>query len=139
MTIDGGPLNPVCPSGDQCPPQFNQYSGDIEVVADIENQLAVAPDVRALTVYNAPNDFTGQTSLGEWSAIANANKADAVSSSWAVCEQDITATYAQAENTIFEKMAAHGQSVFGASGDRATACSRRCPGSTWPPVSARRR
>ena len=117
VNIDGGPLNVQCPSGDQCPPQFEGYSGDIEVDADIENQLAVAPDVKALTVYNAPNDFTGQTELDEWSAIAQANKADAVSSSWAVCEQDITATYAQAENTIFQKMATQGQSVFGAAGD----------------------
>jgi kumamolisin len=134
VTIDGGPLNPVCPSGDQCPPEFNQYSGDIEVVADIENQLAVAPDVRALTVYNAPNDFTGQTSLDEWSAIANANKADAVSSSWAVCEQDITATYAQAENTIFQKMATQGQSVFGASGDTGAFGCIRSDGHTAPAV-----
>ena len=117
VNIDGGPLNPECPSGDQCPPQFEGYSGDIEVDADIENQLAVAPDVKALTVYNAPNDFTGQTELDEWSAIAKANAADAVSSSWAVCEQDITATYAQAENTIFRQMAAQGQAVFGGDGD----------------------
>jgi len=117
VTIDGGPLNPQCPTGDQCPLQFNQYTGDIEVDADIEMQLAIAPDVNHLIVYNAPNDFTGQTALDEWSAIAKANVADSVSSSWAVCENDITAGYAQAENTIFRQMAAQGQSVFGGSGD----------------------
>ena len=117
VNVDGGPLNPDCPSGDVCPPEFNGYAGDIEVDADIEVQLAVAPDVRQLTVYNAPNDFTGQTELDEYTAIARANAADAVSSSWSVCENDVTAGYAQAENTVFQQMAAQGQSMFGASGD----------------------
>jgi kumamolisin len=117
VTIDGGPLNPRCPTGDQCPLQFNQYTGDIEVDADIEMQLAIAPDVNHLIVYNAPNDFTGQTALDEWSAIAKANVADSVSSSWAVCENDAGSAYVQAENTIFRQMAAQGQSVFGGAGD----------------------
>jgi hypothetical protein len=34
--------------------------------ADIETQLAIAPDVSHLIVYNAPNDFTGQTA--RWAA-----------------------------------------------------------------------
>jgi subtilase family serine protease len=134
VNTDGGPLAPICPTGDQCPPQFEGYSGDIEVDADIENQLAVAPDVKALTVYNAPNDFTGQTELDEWSAIAQANKADVVSSSWAVCEQDITETYAQAENTIFQKMATQGQSVFGAAGDTGAFGCIRSDGTTGAAV-----
>ena len=134
VTVDGGPLAPQCPTGDQCPPQYEGYSGDIEVDADIENQLAVAPDVKALTVYNAPNDYTGQTELDEYSAIAQANKADAVSSSWSVCEQDVTATYAQAENTIFEKMATQGQSMFGAEGDTGAFSCIRSDGTTEPAV-----
>ena len=69
-------------------------------------------------VYNAPNDFTGQTSLDEWGAIANDDKVDSVSSSWAICEQDAGgAGFVLAENTIFQQMAMQGQSVFGASGD----------------------
>jgi subtilase family serine protease len=134
VTVDGGPLAPVCPTGDQCPPDFNGYAGDIEVDADIETQLAIAPDVKALTVYNAPNDFTGQTELDEWNAIAKDNAADAVSSSWAVCEQDVTATYAQAENTIFQKMATQGQSVFGAEGDTGAFSCIRSDGTTGPAV-----
>ncbi|HTQ92751.1 MAG TPA: protease pro-enzyme activation domain-containing protein, partial [Streptosporangiaceae bacterium] len=47
---------------------------------------------------DAPNDFTGQTELDEWTAIAKANVADSVSSSWALCEKDAGAAYAQAEN-----------------------------------------
>jgi len=117
ITVDGGPLAPVCPTGDQCPASFNGYAGDIEVDADIEIQLAVAPDVRRLLVYNAPNDFTGQTELDEYTRIANDDIADVVSSSWSVCENDAGAGYVQAENLIFEQMALQGQSMFGAAGD----------------------
>jgi kumamolisin len=130
VNVDGGPLNPQCPVGDTCPPEFNGYSGDIEVDADIEMQLAIAPDVKNLIVYNAPNDFTGQTALDEWSAIAKANVADSVSSSWAVCENDATAGYVQAENTIFRQMAAQGQSVFGAEGDTGAFSCLRSDGHT---------
>jgi len=118
VNVDGGPINPACPVGDQCPPQFNEFSGDIEVDADIEIELALAPAVKNLVVYNAPNDFTGQTSLDEWGAIANDDRVDSVSSSWAICEQDAGgAGFVLAENTIFQQMAMQGQSVFGGSGD----------------------
>ena len=130
VNVDGGPLNPDCPAGDTCPPNFNGYAGDIEVVADIEMQLAIAPAVKNLIVYNAPNDFTGQTELDEWSAIAKANVANSVSSSWAVCENDATAGYVQAENTIFRQMAAQGQSVFGAEGDTGAFSCIRSDGNT---------
>jgi subtilase family serine protease len=130
VNIDGGPLNVQCPSGDQCPPEFEGYAGDIEVDADIETQLAIAPDVKALTVYNAPNDFTGQTELDEYTAIAKANAADVVSSSWSVCENDVTASYVQAENTVFRQMAAQGQSMFGASGDTGAFSCIRSDGTT---------
>ena len=116
VNVDGGPLNPICPAGDSCPPAFESYAGDIEVVADIENTLAVAKDSHVL-VYNAPNDETGQTELDEYTTIANQDRADTVSSSWGVCENDVTAGYVQAENTIFEQMAFQGQSVFSSSGD----------------------
>jgi len=117
INVDGGPLNPVCPAGDQCPPEYEGYAGDIEVDADIEMSLAISPDARNLIVYNAPNDFTGQTEIDEYTAIANRDKADTVSSSWGVCENDVTAGYVQAENVIFEQMAMQGQSVFSSSGD----------------------
>jgi subtilase family serine protease len=117
VNVDGGPLNPVCPAGDTCPPSFNGYAGDIEVDADIEMQLTIAPDVNHLIVYNAPNDFSGQTELDEYTAIANQNIASSISSSWAVCENDASSGYVQAENTVFEQMALQGQSMFGAEGD----------------------
>jgi subtilase family serine protease len=117
ITVDGGPLDPICPTGDTCPPNFEGYSGDIEVDADIEMTLAISPDARHVLVYNAPNDFTGQTEVDEYSKIANQDIADTLSSSWGECENDAGAALVQAENVIFEQMAAQGQSVFGAAGD----------------------
>lgn len=117
ITVDGGPLAPICPTSDTCPAAFNGYAGDIEVDADIEMQLAIAPDVRNLIVYNAPNDYTGQTELDEYTAIADANVADVISSSWSVCENDVGAAMAQTENLVFQQMALQGQSMFGAAGD----------------------
>jgi subtilase family serine protease len=117
VTVDGGPLAPVCPAGDTCPAQYNGYSSDIEVDADIEMSLEVAPDVNHLIVYNAPNDYTGQTELDEYTTIANQDAASTISSSWGECENDAGAAYAQAENTIFEQLAAQGQSLFSSSGD----------------------
>jgi subtilase family serine protease len=130
IDVDGGPLSPICPTGDQCPPQFNGYAGDIEVDADIEMELTIAPNVLHLYVYNAPNDFTGQTELDEYSKIADDNLADVVSSSWSVCENDVSAAYAQAENTIFEQMAVQGQSMLGAAGDTGAFACIRSDGTT---------
>jgi subtilase family serine protease len=117
VNVDGGPLHPRCPAGDSCPPQFNGYSGDIEVDADIEMTLEIAPHVRNLMVYNAPNDYTGQTTLDEYTAMADADRADSISSSWGVCENDVTSAYVQAENEVFQQMAMQGQSLFSSAGD----------------------
>lgn len=110
ITVDGGPLNPICPAGDTCPAQYNGYSGDIEVDADIETQLAVSPDARNILVYNAPNDFTGQTELDEYTRFADDNRADVISSSWGACENDAGAAYVQAEDLVFKQMPLKGRS-----------------------------
>jgi kumamolisin len=117
INVDGGPLNPVCPAGDTCEPSSEAYAGDIEVDADIEMSLDISPANSHVLVYNAPNDETGQTELDEYTAIANQDRADTVSSSWAVCENDVTADYVQAENVEFEQMAMQGQSMFSSAGD----------------------
>jgi subtilase family serine protease len=114
--VDGGPLAPVCPMGDTCPAFANGFNGDIEVDADIEQELAIAPDAHLL-VYNAPNDETGQTELAEYTQIANQDVASTVSSSWGECENDAGAALAESENTVFEQMALQGQSVFNSAGD----------------------
>ncbi|HUA46229.1 MAG TPA: S53 family peptidase [Solirubrobacteraceae bacterium] len=117
INVDGGPLatnTSQCPSGDTC---FYGYGGDIEIEADIEQDLTIAPDANRVLVYNAPNDETGQVNLDEFATIANQDVADTVSSSWAICEPDTGLGYAEAENILFEQMAAQGQSMFAASGD----------------------
>jgi subtilase family serine protease len=116
ITIDGGPLAPLCPATDTCPADANGYSGDIEVDADIEQEMAVAKDAHIL-VYDAPNDETGQTELDEYTAIADEDIASTVSSSWGECENDAGQGFAEAENTVFEQMALQGQSMFAAAGD----------------------
>jgi kumamolisin len=115
--VDGGPLNPQCPAGDTCPASLNGYAADLEVNLDIETALAVAPDLKQLIVYNAPGDVTGQTTLDEYTAMANDDTAATISSSYGSCENDVTAAYAQAENVVFEQMALQGQSMFNAAGD----------------------
>lgn len=130
VIVDGGPLDPICPTGDQCPAQYNEYSGDIEVDADIEMQLAMAPAASHIYVYEAPNDYTGQTELDEYSRVAEDDVADVLSSSWGECENDAGAAYAQAENLIFEQMALQGQSVFGSAGDTGAFSCIRSDGTT---------
>lgn len=130
VTVDGGPTAPVCPAGDQCPPADEAYNGDVEVDADIQMELTVAPDLRRLQVYEAPNDYTGQTELDEYSAIADQDTASTVSSSWGNCENDIDAAYAEAEETIFQQMALQGQAMFAAGGDTGAFGCIRGDGST---------
>jgi subtilase family serine protease len=117
VIVDGGPLNPQCPAGDTCPPDAQGYAGDIEVDADIEQQLSIAPDLRHLIVYNAPNDETGQTEIDEYTRIADDDAASTISTSWGECESELGAAVAQAENVVFEQMAVQGQTIFAAAGD----------------------
>ncbi len=116
INVDGGPITPVCPTGDTCNPA-GDYSGDIEVEADLEQQIALAPKIDRILVYNAPNDSTGITTVNEYFKIASDDLADAVSASWGLCEQDVTLASAQAESVAFMQMAAQGQSMFAAAGD----------------------
>ncbi|HEY7946598.1 MAG TPA: S53 family peptidase [Acidimicrobiales bacterium] len=116
VNVDGGPLTPKCPPGDDCHHR-NDYGGDIEVEADIETQIALAPRAKSIVVYNAPNDKTGQTSVDEYLKIASDDVADSISTSWGLCEPDIGAATAVAENVAFTEMAMQGQSMTAASGD----------------------
>lgn len=133
INVDGGPVNPACPTGDFCgpvnpndpthcpPPLFAcdsaDYSGDIEAEIDIETQISIAPKIDHILVYNAPNDFLGITTLDELFQIAQDNRADSISTSWGLCEQDTGLEQIQAESLAFAQMAAQGQSMFSQSGD----------------------
>jgi subtilase family serine protease len=116
INVDGGPITPHCPSGDTCNPPAD-YSGDIEVEADVEMQIAIAPNIDRILVYNAPNDLLGLTIEDEYFRIANDDTADSISSSWGLCELDAGLAQAQTEHIAFEQMAAQGQSMFSAAGD----------------------
>jgi subtilase family serine protease len=117
VNVDGGPLHPKCPKGDSCPSDIEGYAGDIEVDADIEQQLTISPDAAHIIVYNAPNDETGQTELAEYTKIANDDSAASVSSSWGECESALGAAMAKSEDIVFEQMATQGQSMFASAGD----------------------
>jgi kumamolisin len=125
--VDGGPVTPNCPTGDSCGPfgprpcqlgcNSADYSGDIEVEADMEVQIAMAPAAKRMLIYNAPNDLLGVTMTDMLNRMANDNAADVISSSWGLCEPDSTIGVAKAEYLAFAQMAAQGQSFFGAAGD----------------------
>jgi subtilase family serine protease len=116
VLVDGGSIHPVCPTGDTCDPP-GDYSGDDEVTADIEQDLAVAKDVAQIDVYDAPNDLTGETTIDEYTQMAGDDAAPTISSSWGLCEQDLGASVARAESIAFEQMAIQGQTVTAAAGD----------------------
>lgn len=91
------------------------HSAAAEVEMDIELQIAMAPGARRLLVYNAPNNGLG--SIMEYDRIAQDNLADAISTSWSVCEYLRDNAFLQTENQIFLRMALQGQSIFASSGD----------------------
>lgn len=99
-------------------------NGASEVELDIELQIAMAPEVKQLLVYEAPNTELG--ALSEYLQIAKDNRADAISTSWGIiCEFFVNSQITLAENQIFLQMALQGQSIFAASGDAgAYGCSR---------------
>ena len=88
-------------------------SGSGEAALDIENVAELAPGV-SIDVYEAPNTEKGL--IDNYSRIASDDSAPVVSTSWGLCEAYDQGSMG-AETTLFEEMAAQGQSVFAASGD----------------------
>src|SRR6266487_2085808 len=129
INVDGGPITPVCPTGDTCCAPVN-YSGDGECDAHIETQIANAPKFDRILVYNAPNDLLGMTVIDEYYKIANDDLAAAVSSSWGLCEPDATFANGKAEFFAFAQMAVQGQSMFSSAGDTGAYDCLRDTGST---------
>lgn len=89
--------------------------GAIEVTLDIELQMALAPGASKIIVYEGPNTDTGV--LDTYNRIATDNLARQVSTSWGAPEVQSSTPVLYSENTIFQQMAAQGQSIFAASGD----------------------
>ena len=87
---------------------------DAEVTLDIELALALAPQSE-IYVYEGPNSDQGV--LDTYNRIATDNLAKQVSTSWGSGENTVTTQYLQAENAIFQQMAAQGQTIYAAAGD----------------------
>ena len=66
-------------------------------------------------MYQAPNSLTSV--LHMYQQMASDNVAQVVSTSWGQCEARDSGTFLNAENTIFQQMAAQGQTMLAASGD----------------------
>jgi len=102
-----------------------------EAALDIEDVLGLAPDV-SIDVYQAPN--TGAGTLDEYNAIVTADKDQVVSTSWGLCELELSQSTADAEQAIFAQANSQGQTVFAAAGDDgSTDCG---PGTDKAKVSA---
>jgi kumamolisin len=87
----------------------------IEVVLDIDMQIALAPNINKILVYEAPNSFAGV--VDTYNRIATDNLAKSVSTSWGLAEQYNSTSGRKTENQTFQQMAVQGQSIFAASGD----------------------
>jgi kumamolisin len=96
-------------------PSTGADSGADEVTLDIELAAAIAPGATELMVYEAPNTDTG--ALDGYSRIASDNIAKEISTSWGISEQESDSSTLSGEYTLFEEMAAQGQSIFAAAGD----------------------
>ena len=86
-----------------------------EVTLDIELQIALAPGASKILVYE-----TGDTDaevLDAYSQIAEDDQAKQISTSWGLDEPESASSTLQAENAIFEQMAAQGQTIYAATGD----------------------
>lgn len=91
-----------------------------EPTLDVEEMLSLAPQANFL-VYEGPND-SGNGPNDLLSRIASDDKAMVVSTSWGICESlDPDPNGVGWENTVFQQMAAQGQTMVAASGDNGTA------------------
>ena len=108
------PLQNVAVSGGV--PTLGDGAG--EVTLDIELMTALAPGAKAIYVYEAPNDDTGATTLAIYTQIAQDDIAKQISSSWGRTEDPQYESDAMnSENTLFQQLAAQGQSMYAAAGD----------------------
>ena len=87
-----------------------------EAELDVEVMIGMLPKLQQLLVYES--DFRITSIMDSLQTMANDNLASVVSISFGGCEQNRNVnTFIMPENTIFEQMAAQGQSVFASSGD----------------------
>jgi subtilase family serine protease len=85
----------------------------LEDVLDIEDVAGLVPDAD-IEVYEAPNNANGLISLYQSMVTADL---PVISTSWGLCEADMSSSTLTAENAIFEEAAVQGEAVFAAAGD----------------------
>ncbi|HEY5229422.1 MAG TPA: protease pro-enzyme activation domain-containing protein, partial [Galbitalea sp.] len=96
-------------------------AGGGEAALDIEDVIGLAP-AATIDVYQAPNSLSSV--LHMYQRIASDNVAQVVTTSWGQCEARDNAAlpgFLTSENTIFQQMAAQGQTMLAASGDAGSA------------------
>ncbi len=105
------PITRVPVDGGTHPGAFQQ-----EVELDMDAIIGMVPKIQQLLVYES--DYRIVAMIDAFQMAANDNIASVISISFGGCEQArALQTFIMPENTIFEQMAAQGQSVFAASGD----------------------
>lgn len=93
--------------------------GSGEAALDLDDVSAIAPAAK-IHVFSGPNQDNPFGPLDTWNAIAVADDARQVTSSWGLCEtvlQEGAPGTQQVENEIFEQTAAQGQTIFSSAGD----------------------
>ena len=99
--------------------------GQTEVTLDIDMILALAPAATGVYVYEDDEGLDAAAPLTIFTRMANDLNPNGskkpllqvISCSWGNAEQNIPSDIIQGENTLFQQMAAQGQSVFCSSGD----------------------
>lgn len=99
--------------------------GKTEVTLDIDMILALAPAATGIYVYEADQLTDAAAPITLFTAMANDKNPDGsnkpllqvISCSWGIDEPSEDPAIISGENTIFQQMAAQGQSLFCASGD----------------------
>ena len=102
INVDGGPTS-----------SDNAGNAPDEATLDVEETAALAPGA-TIEVYQGTNNNSGPTDT--YTQMASNDTATIITTSWGICEAQ-TDGAAQAEQTIFQEMAAQGQTVVAAAGD----------------------
>jgi subtilase family serine protease len=102
INVDGGPTS-----------SDNADNAPDEATLDVEESAALAPGAK-LEVYQGTNNSSGPTDI--YAQMASDDTATIITTSWGICEAQ-TDGAAQAEQTIFQEMAAQGQTIVAAAGD----------------------
>jgi kumamolisin len=105
-----------------------------ETALDVQWASAMAPGSRVL-VYAAANAGTGGF-LAVYDRIVSDNRAAVLTTSWGACERELSRSYLEQADAIFERAAAQGITVIAASGDSgAFGCEGSAPGVSFPASS----